>query len=91
MAVSKLNLDKFHIVCWNIQRLRAKYQEQHFILSEIKIFQVRKDTSCVFPGDSLWGYAVTARQTVQVEKCHHLTGENNRGVSLLMHGTLQCT
>ena len=68
-------LEKLNILQWNIHGLRAKALELSSILSEKKTLL----------GDSNW----CPTKKYKLEKSPHIGGEQNRGVAILIHATLQ--
>ena len=76
-------LEKLNILQWNVQGLRAKALELSSILSEKKIsVACLKETLL---GDSNW----CPMKKCKLEKSPHIGGEQNRGVAILIHATLQ--
>ena len=84
MAGNK-KLDKLNIVQWNIQGLRARYQELRSIFYDNRISVACLQETLL--GDSQW----QPGKQYKIEKSPHLGGGNNRGVALLLHSSLQYT
>ena len=85
MAGNRKKLDKLHIIQWNIQGLRARYQELRSILYNNKILVACLQETLL--GDSQW----QPSKQFKIEKSPHLGGGSNRGVALLLHSSLQYT
>ena len=85
MAVNRPSLDRLNIVQWNIQGLRAKYQELRTILNEKKISVACLQETLL--GDTNW----QPTRNYKMEKSPHIGGDHNRGVAILTHATLQYT
>ena len=79
------NLNKLRILQWNIQGIRAKYQELSSILRNEKVSVACLQETLL--GDANWQPA----RTYKIEKSPHLGGDRNRGVAILTHVTLQYT
>ena len=78
-------LDKVNIIQWNIQGLRARYQELRSILYEEKISVACLQETLL--GDSQWQ---PSRQ-FKLEKSPLFGGISSRGAALLIHRALQYT
>ena len=85
MAAVNKRIDKLRLVHWNIQGLRSKYEELRSILSERKVLVACLQETLL--GDSQF----QPMRSFKLEKSPHFGGENNRGVALMIHGTLQHT
>ena len=83
MAAASKSIDKLRIVHWNIQGLRSKYEELRTILSERKVLIACLQETLL--GDSQW----QPTRSYKLEKSPYFGGENNRGVALMIHETLQ--
>ena len=82
-STNSKRLDKFNILNWNIQGIRAKYQELCSILNEKQV-----SVSCLqetILGDTSW----QPSQKYKMEKSPHIGGEQNRGVAIILHSALQ--
>ena len=83
--IGNKNLNKLRILQWNIQGLRAKYQELSTILRNKKV-----SVTCLL--ETLLGGATwQPSHAYKMEKSPHIGGDHNRGVAILTHATLQYT
>ena len=78
-----IKLEKLSILQWKVQGLRAKAPELSSILSEKKISVACLQETLL--GDSNW----CPTKKYKLEKKTHIGGEQNRGVAILIHATLQ--
>ena len=84
MVITKnKRLNKLNILQWNIQGLRAKYQELRYILSNEMVAVACLQETLL--GDTGW----QPTPNYKMEKSPHIGGEQNRGVAILTHATLQ--
>ena len=79
----KKKLDKLRIIQWNIQGLRAKNEELRSILWENKILIACLQETLL--GDSHW----QPPRHYKLERSPHFGGDNNRGVAIMLHSSLQ--
>ena len=76
-------LDKLQILNWNLQGLRAKYQELCSILSERQV-----SVACL--QETLLGGATwQPGRKYKIEKSPHIGGEQSRGVAIIIQAPLQ--
>ena len=78
-----MKLEKLNILQWNVQGLGAKAPELSSILSKKNISVTCLQETLL--GDSNW----CPRKKYKLEKSPHIGGEQNRGVAILIHATLQ--
>ena len=76
-------MDKLKIVNWNIQGLRAKYQELCSILNERQVSVACLQETLL--GDATW----QPSKKYKIEKSPHIAGEQNRGAAIIIHAPLQ--
>ena len=77
------NLNKVSILQWNVQGIRAKYQELSSILNNKKV-----SVACL--QETLLGNAGWQPNPIyRIEKSPHIGGYQNRGVAILVHTSLQ--
>ena len=76
-------LEKLNILQWKVQGLRAKALEISSIFSKKKISVACLQMTLI--GDSNW----CPTKKYKLEKSPHIGGEQNRGVAILIHATLQ--
>ena len=76
-------LEKLNILQWNVQGLKPKALELSSILSEKKISVACLQETLL--GDSNW----CPTKQYKLEKSSHIGEEQNRGVSISIHATLQ--
>ena len=79
------NLNKLNILQWNIQGIRARYQELSTILRNRKVSVACLQETLL--GDASW----RPSQNYKIEKSPHTGGDQNRGVAVMVHITLQYT
>ena len=68
---------------WNIQGIRAKHQELSSILSERQVSVACLQETIL--GDANW----QPGKRYKIEKSPHIGGEQNRGVAIMLHSSLQ--
>ena len=78
-----IKLENLNILQWNVQGLTAKAPELSSILNEKNISVACLQETLL--GDSNW----CPTKKYKLEKSPHIGGEQNRGVAILIHATLQ--
>ena len=76
-------LDKFKIVNWNIQGMRAKNQELSSIMRDRQVSVACLQETLL--GDTNW----QPDRKYKMVKSPHIGGEQNRGTAILIHTSLQ--
>ena len=79
------SINKLNILQWNVQGVRARYQELSSILRNKKV-----SVACIqetLLGDANW----QPSHAYKMEKSPHFGDNQNRGVAVLIHTTLQYT
>ena len=85
MANTKGKMDKLTIAQWNIQGLRAKYEEFRSIFNKKKLFVACLQETLL--GDSQW----KPSKNFKMEKSPYLAGLHHRGVAMVLHSASQYT
>ena len=80
---STKKLEKLTLLNWNIQGIRAKHQELSSILSERQVSVACLQETIL--GDANW----QPGKRYKIEKSPHIGGEQNRGVAIMLHSSLQ--
>lgn len=80
---SNKKLDKLIILNWNIQGIRAKYQELSSIINEKQVSVACLQETIL--GDADW----QPSHKFKIEKSPHIGGEQHRGVAVMLHSSLQ--
>ena len=84
MDQGRKSMDRLTILQWNTQGIRAKYQELCSVLRNKVSVGCLQETLL---GDANW----QPTHTYKIERSPHIGGDQNRGVAILVHATLQYT
>ena len=77
------SMKKISVLQWNVQGIRARYQELSSILRNKKVSVACLQETLL--GDADW----QPTHLYKMEKSPHFGGEHNRGVAIMVHTTLQ--